>query len=933
MKYRLQDLIDIDHFQNLQDRLNKIYSFPSSIIDNDGNILTATAWQDVCTQFHRKNKECERECIKSDQYIKDHLHEANPAVSYRCPHGLVDNATPIIIDGIHYGNFFTGQFFLEKPDLEYFRAQARKYGFHEGAYIEAVERVPIWTQEQLGNYLFFIKGLIEIITESGMKRLKEIENRKQIEKSTQRHRSILKTAIDGFIMTDSQGKLIEVNEAYCGLSGYSANELLTMHISNLEAMEAPQQVASHIHKMRFKGADRFESQHRKKDGALFDVEISVQFRPDEGGIFFSFIRDITNRKKAERDQKKLEMQLASAMEIAHLGHWEYDVENDQFTFNDQFYKIFHTSVEQVGGYLMSSEEYADRFVHPEDKEMIGGEIRKCIETSDPNFNRQLEHRILYADGKVGYISVRIFIVKDDQGKTIKTYGVNQDVTGRKQAFEEIKKANEKMQLAADAAHFGYWNFDIKENRLEWDNWMFRLYGISQENFGGAYEAWQAGVHPDDLGRSMKAVEKALKGEKEFDTEFRIVRPDGSVRYIKAHATTLRDGNGAPTQMIGVNYDVTEQKMAEFALKESEERFRLSFMTSPDAINLNRLEDGLYIDINEGFTQIMGYTRDEIIGRSSLSMNIWKNPEDRETLVEGLKANGYVKNLEAEFIGKDGKVRYGLMSARIIVLNHETVILSITRDISSIKETQIALERSEAKYRQIIEAIRDPVYISSEDYKIQYSNTAMLNMLGYDATGDYCYSALYGFDEKCPWCQHKKILEKGFIEKNITSPKDNRSYNVSSTVIINKDGSKSTLSVLRDTTDFLALQNRLQQAQKMESIGNLAGGIAHDFNNILFPIMGLSEMLMEDFPPGSPERENAEEIFKAGKRGGELVKQILAFSRQTEHKMVPTRLQYILKEVLKLTRSSIPSYIEIKQSIQPDCGSDIGRSHSTPIRSQ
>ena len=453
MKYRLQDLIDIDHFQNLQDRLNKIYSFPSSIIDNDGNILTATAWQDVCTQFHRKNKECERECIKSDQYIKDHLHEANPAVSYRCPHGLVDNATPIIIDGIHYGNFFTGQFFLEKPDLEYFRAQARKYGFHEGAYIEAVERVPIWTQEQLGNYLFFIKGLIEIITESGMKRLKEIENRKQIEKSTQRHRSILKTAIDGFIMTDSQGKLIEVNEAYCGLSGYSANELLTMHISNLEAMEAPQQVASHIHKMRFKGADRFESQHRKKDGALFDVEISVQFRPDEGGIFFSFIRDITNRKKAERDQKKLEMQLASAMEIAHLGHWEYDVENDQFTFNDQFYKIFHTSVEQVGGYLMSSEEYADRFVHPEDKEMIGGEIRKCIETSDPNFNRQLEHRILYADGKVGYISVRIFIVKDDQGKTIKTYGVNQDVTGRKQAFEEIKKANEKNAIGGRCGPF------------------------------------------------------------------------------------------------------------------------------------------------------------------------------------------------------------------------------------------------------------------------------------------------------------------------------------------------------------------------------------------------------------------------------------------------------------------------------------------------
>jgi len=112
MKYSLQDLIDIEHFQELQNRLNEIYSFPSSIIDNDGNILTATAWQEICTKFHRQNKEAQKICIKSDQYIKDHIHEAHPTLTYRCPHGLVDNATPIIIDGIHYGNFFTGQFFF-----------------------------------------------------------------------------------------------------------------------------------------------------------------------------------------------------------------------------------------------------------------------------------------------------------------------------------------------------------------------------------------------------------------------------------------------------------------------------------------------------------------------------------------------------------------------------------------------------------------------------------------------------------------------------------------------------------------------------------------------------------------------------------------------------------------------------------------------------
>ena len=128
MEYRLQDLIDMKQFQNLQDRLNEIYSFPSAIIDNDGNILTATAWQEICTQFHRKHPDCECECRLSDKYILNQLHEAKPYVSYVCPHGLVDNATPIVIDGVHYGNFFTGQFFLEKPDMDFFPAQAKSMG-------------------------------------------------------------------------------------------------------------------------------------------------------------------------------------------------------------------------------------------------------------------------------------------------------------------------------------------------------------------------------------------------------------------------------------------------------------------------------------------------------------------------------------------------------------------------------------------------------------------------------------------------------------------------------------------------------------------------------------------------------------------------------------------------------------------------------------
>nr|WP_319395320.1 transporter substrate-binding domain-containing protein [uncultured Desulfobacter sp.] len=131
--------------------------------------------------------------------------------------------------------------------------------------------------------------------------------------------------------------------------------------------------------------------------------------------------------------------------------------------------------------------------------------------------------------------------------------------------------------------------------------------------------------------------------------------------------------------------------------------------------------------------------------------------------------------------------------------------------------------------------------------------------------------------------------------------------------------KAERALKKSMEEKIRLETALNQAHKMESIGSLAGGIAHDFNNILFPIVGMSELLLDDLEPDSVLRENVEAIFKAGIRGSELVKQILAFSRQSEHRMLPTRIQNILKEVLKLSRSTIPAYVEIDEDIQQDCG--------------
>jgi len=165
------------------------------------------------------------------------------------------------------------------------------------------------------------------------------------------------------------------------------------------------------------------------------------------------------------------------------------------------------------------------------------------------------------------------------------------------------------------------------------------------------------------------------------------------------------------------------------IKESEQKYRAAFMTSPDSVNINRL-DGLYVDINEGFTYLTGYTRKDVIGRFSSEINIWAVPEDREKLVKGLKQDGIVKNLESVFRCKDGSLKTGLMSARPISLHGEPHILSITRDISEKKEVENQLKRSEHRFKAIFEQAADGILIGNAGGIITEANRNMTELTGY-----------------------------------------------------------------------------------------------------------------------------------------------------------------------------------------------------------
>ena len=165
------------------------------------------------------------------------------------------------------------------------------------------------------------------------------------------------------------------------------------------------------------------------------------------------------------------------------------------------------------------------------------------------------------------------------------------------------------------------------------------------------------------------------------------------------------------------------------LRLSEEKFRKTYMTSPDSININRLSDGMYVSVNEGFTRIMGYTEEDAVGKTSLEMNIWVNPDDRKNLLKEIEAKGEAKNFEANFLAKDGKIKNGLMSASLIDIDGVPHILNVTRDITGRKQAEEALAHEQYLMDAIMNNLPDHIYFKDRESRFIRINKALAQFFG------------------------------------------------------------------------------------------------------------------------------------------------------------------------------------------------------------
>jgi len=234
-----------------------------------------------------------------------------------------------------------------------------------------------------------------------------------------------------------------------------------------------------------------------------------------------------------------------------------------------------------------------------------------------------------------------------------------------------------------------------DGRIEFVNKEFaRLFGYTRDDVPTVQD-WYERAYPDEAYRveSVARWEAELgaaagEGRSVLPHEYSVTCKNGEVRRVAISGAAVGE------RLLVLLDDVTERRRVEDALRFSEAKFAAAYRTSPDAVNINRLSDGLYLEVNEGFTNMTGFTADDVAGKMSSDIQIWVDPADRECLVAGLTANGLVKNLEAEFRRKDGSLTTALMSARVMEIDREPCILSVTRDISERKRAEMLLSESQ-----------------------------------------------------------------------------------------------------------------------------------------------------------------------------------------------------------------------------------------------
>jgi diguanylate cyclase (GGDEF)-like protein/PAS domain S-box-containing protein len=451
-----------------------------------------------------------------------------------------------------------------------------------------------------------------------------------------------------------------------------------------------------------------------------------------------FGKDITERKIAEQALLEAETRYRDIFDRALEGMFQTTVEGRIITANHALAKMLgYDSPEDVIASVTDTAR--DVWVDPQER----AEYVRLLQKHGTVLG--FECRNKRKDGTIFWISLSCRRVCWPDGQTRCFEGFIEDITERKRVEMAHLDSEERFRETFEQAAVGIIHATFEGLILRCNRRFAEVIGYPLAEIPG--KTFQQITPPEHLKESEGILEHLASNSPGTQSwEKCYIRKDGSLTWVRLTSSVQRDGEGRPLHLVTFVEDINARKAAEQQLLETQEelrgseaRYRTVFQASLDGISISRLSDGRYIDVNERFLEIVGYTREEVIESRSLELGLWVNPGDRVPLIDALRRDMHVNDFETRFKRKDGEIVWVLLSLSVIQIDGLSCILGVMRDISAAKTSESQLTRaqqalltSEERYRTVFQTSLDPVTITVlSDGKYLDVNPAFLNLMGFE----------------------------------------------------------------------------------------------------------------------------------------------------------------------------------------------------------
>ncbi len=572
---QLLKLIDFSEMNGLFENFLAAMGLPVAIIDLKGSVLASSKWQRLCVEFHRANAGTLTKCIESDRRIYAQLEAGKAYSSHQCSNGLIDCASPIIVEGHHLANLFVGQFFTKRPDLEFFKQQQQQFNFDESLYFEAIAEVPIINEEKLPAIMALLAGWAQQIAARSLAEKRTLAALSSVEQQVKertdelnKSHALLRTAQYatrmGHYVTDLTTGTWTNDALFDDIFGIDSN--FTRDFANWQHLLHPDDIQRVIdcNEQAFNNRESFLSVEyritRPSDSETCWIAAwGHNFYDDEGNAIqqVGMLQDITKRKQVESALRSSEQQLQLVLEGGQLGFWDWNIVTNEVERNAIWAEMLGYTANEIKN---TTKQWTD-FIFPDDRAKAWQSIDDTLEGRTPY--HEVEYRMLHKDGRLIWILDHASIVqRNANGNPTRMSGTHIDITKLKNMETALRASEEQFRTLFTQAPLGIALIDSLTGYIYNANQKYAdIVGLTVDELQHIH--WMQITHPDDIQADLDNMALMNAGETNgFSMEKRYIRSDGSIVWVNLTVARiyLQDKNN-PCHHCIVE-DITERKASE-----------------------------------------------------------------------------------------------------------------------------------------------------------------------------------------------------------------------------------------------------------------------------------------------------------------------------------------------------------------------------------